>query len=360
MESRQPVAFHHCLDDAASRLVAQAMIDHDKEPIAHLSTTSLINSKTEKQYRRIIAAWAEWAGFAEEKLLELDHDDLCVLVEKYVLHKSTSVAQATLKEIHSKAIPWWASHNNIEPPVTDRTKKIKAKAKGRGKAKSPSKKQLTDLILGCKTRSIAVNQPNFYNKDPDVLVGWHLRQRAAYLLAITTSIRIESELHQFADEHVLIDRDAEGKFVRVPKTKTGLVRDIFVKPRQRIDEICPLAALERWYEWCAEHSLERPDGLWLPHVNLRADLDDCLHTGGAESEKHVWKRYMRPYLIGLGHNIDGVSLHGLRSMAIEEAVNQGWDDTRLRDLGGWKSLKVAAQYASGRGAVIELEGGADS
>lgn len=346
MESWLPAGFHDELDSPLTRLVVQRLIDNGT-PAPTWTTNSPIKESTRSAYKMGLNFWFKSVGLTEDEILSLDHGERCELVETFLAEKS-STASATYLKAYQRAIGWWAGEHNIDSPVTDVAKSIKGQGNGKGKAQVLSSEELTALIAGLKKCEVATGE----STNIDTRVGWHLRTRAAILVAIACSLRIASELPLFKDENILTVDD-DGIHIRLTETKTG-VRDIVIRPRT--DDLCPMTAIEDFYKWLKEHDLERPDGLLLPPVNMnrRVDSPGVLLTNF--DEKLWWGRRVVPYMKSQGYDMTNKSLHGLRSMAITEAVNSGWSHTELRDLGGWSDLNTAAGYARNNGANIDLYG----
>ena len=345
MESWLPAGFHDELDSPLTRLVVQRLIDNGR-PAPTWTTNSPVKESTRKDYERNINAWFESAGLTEDEILALNHDERCEHVETFLAEKASTISDNFLKG-YRVAIKWWASEQNISSPVTNVAEAFKGQ-KGRGKAQPLSSEELTALVAGLKKSEVG------QRGNPDTRVGWHLRTRAAILVTVTCSLRINSELPHFKDNNIL-KIDDDGIHLRITETKTNVHRDVVIRPRG--DELCPIAAIEDFYKWLKKHNLERPDGLLLPPVNLNrtADSPDILHTNFNERQK--WSDLIVPYMESQGFDMTDKSLHGLRSMAITAAVNSGWSHVDLRDLGGWKSLDTAAGYARNTGANIDLYGG---
>lgn len=346
MECRVPAGFHDRLDSPLTRLVEQRLIDNGA-PASTWTTNSPIKEITRKTYEGYLKVWFASTGLAEDEILALDHGERCTLVETSLAEKAETASNSYVLKL-GNAINWWAGENNIDSPVTDVAKAIKGQGKGKGRAQILSSEELTALISGLKKCEVSTGQKT----NPDTLVGWHLRTRAAILVTVTCSLRINSELPQLKNEHIL-SIDGEGISLRIPETKTG-VRDIVISPRS--DELCPIAAIEEFYQWLKQHNLERPDGLLLPKVSMNHMITSPDVLDGTSPEGSWWMKHVVPYMQGLGFDMANKSLHGLRSMAITEAVNAGWSHVDLRDLGGWQSLNVAAGYARNTGANIDLYG----
>ena len=346
MEAWLPAGFHDDLDSPLTRLVVQRLMDTGA-PAPTWTTASPIKPTTRKGYEERLAVWFRWAGLTSDEILALSHDVRCRLVEEFLAEKAPTVAASSITNFRC-AIDWWALEHNVDSPVTDVAKAITGHGKGRGKAEILTDDELTALIAGLKQCDVVTGKTN----NVDVVEGWHLRTRAALLVTISCSLRIESELANFKDDHILCIDD-DGIHMRLTETKTG-VRDVVIRPRG--DELCPVAAIEDFYKWLGEHTLERPDGLLLPMVNRKLSPTSPGVLYGGSNEKHWWGKLVVPYMERLGFDMANKTLHGLRSMAITEAVNSGWSHTELRDLGGWASLNVAAGYARNRGANIDLYG----
>lgn len=349
MDAWVPAGFHDNLNSAQIRFVVQRLMDNGT-PAPTWTTNSPVKPITSSSYKSSLNIWFKSAGLTEDEILALNHDERCGLVETFLAKRSSTVTDNTLN-IHRFAIGWWAGEHNIASPVTDVAKAIKGQGKGRGKADVLTSKELTALIAGLKKCEVATRE----STNIDARVGWHLRTRAAILVTIACSLRINSELPHFKDENIL-KVDDEGIHLRIIETKTGVHRDVVIRPRS--DELCPIRATEDFYKWLDKHNLRdsRPDGLLLPPVNMnrRVDSPGILHTNF--DSQAWWGQRVVPYMESQGFDMTGKTLHGLRSMAITEAVNSGWSHTELRDLGGWQSLNTAAGYARNNGADIDLYG----
>ena len=343
MESWLPAGFHGDLDSPLTRLVVQRLIDNGT-PAPTWTTNSPIKERTRKGYQNRINAWFKSVDLTEDEVLALDHDDRCKLVEACLAEKAAESADSYLHSFQN-AINWWAGENNIDSPVTEVAKAIKGQGKGRGKAEVLTSEELTALLVGLKKCEVVGGTGT---SNPDSCVGWHLRTRAAILVAIACSIRINSELRHFKDDNILKIDDA-GIHLRITETKMNVHRDIVIRPRG--DELCPIAAIEDFYKWLKEHNLERPDGALLPYV-----ITNRLPAVTAITDERFWWASVVRYLESQGFTMANKTPHGLRSMAITEAVNNGWSHAELRDLGGWASLNVAAGYARNSGANIDLFG----
>lgn len=340
MEAYLPPAFHADLDNAAARLVVQALIDHDRPSLSHLSTANPVTPRALASYGAKIKRFASWAERSEADLIALANDDRLSLIEEYLAAESNRLTTASLDH-HRSALKWWAHKNALPYPLSDIAKHIKGVARGRGKANGLDQDDLTALIAGLKQCVVTTGDAH-----DDRYTGWHLRTRAAVLITVTCSLRSAAELPQMTDDTIL-RVDDDGIVVRLPLTKNRRHRDIAIRPRS--DELCPLTALTDWFAWLDQHGLERPGGLLLPqlHLNRRMTSPDFLYGGPASPLTNTewgWWKMCRTYLADLGHDMTGKSPHGLRSMAITEAVASGWSHTQLRDLGGWDSLSAAVGY----------------
>lgn len=336
------------LESPVARLVVQALIDHGRPSLSHLSANAPLSPTTRRDYEYRIVAWVRWTGLSEEDLIALPHEARCELVERFLAVESQK-SDKTIKEYRT-VFTWWARENHLDSPVTPVAQAIKGRGKGRGKSRVLTGEQLTALLAGLKSCSVASGYSASRAAD-DRFVGWHLRTRAALLITLTCSLRAQSELHQMTDDTIL-RVDDDGIVVRLPLTKNRRHRDIVIRPRS--DELCPLTALTEWLAWLDQHGLVRPGGALLPAVNRRLRLADPKFLQPSGREMKSWWYPCRDYLTGLGYDMTGVRLHGLRSSAITEAVAEGWSHTRLRDLGGWGSLNVAAGYARTGDPGIDL------
>ena len=337
------------LESAVARLVVQALIDHGRPSLSHLSTNAPVSPGVRRNHEYKIAAWVRWTGLSEADLIALPHETRCELVEAFLAVESETKADQMIKKYRT-IFNWWARENHLDSPVTPVAKAIKGRGKGIGKSAVLTGEQITALLAGLKSCAVASDYSDRDAAD-DRFVGWHLRTRAALLITLTSSLRAQSELPQMTDDTIL-RVDDDGIVVRLPLTKNRRHRDIVIRPRS--DELCPLTALTDWFAWLDQHGLDRPGGALLPAVNRQLRLDNPAFLQPSGREQDSWWTPCRNYLTGLGYDMTGVRLHGLRSSAITEAVAAGWSHTRLRDLGGWGSLNVAASYARTGDPGIDL------
>lgn len=346
MEAWVPSGFNENLDSPAARLVVQALIDRGV-PAPTWTTNAPITARTQRGYETRLRAWFKSVALTEDEILNLEHEERCMVVEAFLAEKSATVSSSVVHSYRC-AIQWWAGEHNIASPVTDVARAIQGHGKARGKAQVLTSQELTCLIAGLKKCEVATGK----YISIETRIGWHLRTRAAILVTIACSLRIKSELPHLKEGNVL-KVDSNGIHLRIAETKTKVHRDVVIRPRS--DELCPIAAIREFHKWLSKHNLKPPAGLLLPSVNLHRTVEapDVLTVHSREDD---WWRIAVRYLRSQGFDMDKKTLHGLRAMAITEAVNSGWSHTELRDLGGWASLNSAARYARNTGSGIDLYG----
>ena len=348
MEAFVPAAIRSELDESATRMVIQALINQGADPLNTLSAGAPVSAKVRKSYEWAIGRFSATLDIPEENLLDLDSEHLQAAVIIFLSERAQTVTTGTLNH-DRKAIAWWASRNGLANPVSDAAKLIKGSKKSKGKGQLLNDGELRDLFVGLKSGEVITNEKTRLS----VRVGWHLRMRAAYLIAITCSLRLQSELPMFCDKNILGTEDDGTIHVLLPSPKGGKPVPKSIRPRT--DEFCPVAALRDFHEWIDRSGLDRPEGLLLPHVKLRRTEENTLSATGNESL--LWIQYLRPFLEAKGHDTTSKYPHSFRSEAISAAVEEGWSIDLLLDLGGWASIDTAVGYDRSGGVEFNFHGG---
>lgn len=118
---------------------------------------------------------------------------------------------------------------------------------------------------------------------------------------------------------------------------------------------CPVWALTRFLSSCHELGLDR-GGELLPAVSLRPD--SVLLRSSGDVERARWAKIAKHLGLDSHPEIqDGTfscGLHGLRTVNVTRAAEEGWGADELRRLGGWASLSSALGYVRETAGPREL------
>jgi hypothetical protein len=339
MQQRLPKVFHPGLDDAATRLVMQRLIDADAPTLGPINTTRALGKPSERAYRQLCNDWFTFCQVSEAQMIGLDHATRCALVELWMADRSAQYAPSSFRTLR-KAVHWWANTHGLENPVTPLSSYLRGTKPGRGQSIPLTPEQLLELLEGLRNGEVLQPGPR---ARPEFVEGWHLRMLAGTTITITASLRAVSELtQQVADtlsDGNVVGVSSQGLLVRIGRTKNKQPRDILLRPRP--DLLCPLSALQGWLEWCRRLGLHRPGGLLLPSVSVYR-LREPLGTSKS-FDRSQWSVATR-YLEAKGHDMTNRTLHGCRALMPTAAAANGCDLHTLRDLGNWARIDSAMTY----------------
>lgn len=241
------------------------------------------------------------------------------------------------------AIKWWAVSAGIDDPLSGAATQLRTV---RHNEPTERARPLTDIELVAAVRALTDETvvtvddlTRVFDGVETRLRAWHYRELAALNITVAVSLRRTSELPRLTDSAVTAI-DPDGVTIHLAKVKNSRTRGRTIKLRPRDDALCPLWALTRWLQLCAELGWDR-QGLLLPAV--RPEIRHALAPIANNNERRSWKRVTDH--LGITTTVDGAPTpHGLRAMSPTRAAEAGWDPVDLMELGGWQTLDSAAGY----------------
>ena len=134
-------------------------------------------------------------------------------------------------------------------------------------ADTPPARIKVDMTLDALLALVAVLDERGLEGEIQGLTGahsdvWHARQKAVLLTQVAGVMRISEVVMR--DKHRHVHPTGTSVMYRVPKTKTGVGRDVRL-PYLEGSTLCPLTAINDLHELCAEHGYDRK-GCVLPHI----------------------------------------------------------------------------------------------